>query len=106
MSTSNEELVSALRSSLVEREQLRRERDELRATMSEPIAIVSMGCRFPGGVASPEDLWRLVADGVDAVGGFPTDRGWNIDCLFDNDPDQPGTSYVQEGGFLHGAAGA
>ncbi|QSY50334.1 SDR family NAD(P)-dependent oxidoreductase [Streptomyces griseocarneus] len=72
----------------------------------EPIAIIGMSCRFPGGVASPEDLWRLLDSGTDALGGFPTDRGWDLATLFDtdDDPDKVGTSYVREGGFLTDAA--
>ncbi|MDX2878207.1 SDR family NAD(P)-dependent oxidoreductase, partial [Streptomyces ipomoeae] len=83
-------------------EQTRRTRT---APVDEPIAIVGMSCRFPGGANSAEELWRLVADGTDAVTGFPTDRGWDLASLHHPDPDHPGTSYVVHGAFLDDAAG-
>ncbi|MFB7919447.1 type I polyketide synthase [Streptomyces sp. NPDC056061] len=73
---------------------------EAEAKNHDPIAIVGIGCRYPGGVRSAEDLWRVVSDGVDAVGEFPVDRGWNVETMYHPDPDHPGTSYVHEGGFV------
>nr|WP_325120123.1 SDR family NAD(P)-dependent oxidoreductase [Streptomyces sp. GMR22] len=73
------------------------------AVDDEPIAIVGMSCRFPGDVASPEDLWRLLADGSDAIGEFPENRGWDTAHLFHPDPDHRGTSSTRAAAFLSGA---
>ncbi|MFE1775921.1 type I polyketide synthase [Streptomyces sp. NPDC059008] len=96
------ELVRHLRAELSGEQPTAEDPRPAAAGHDEPIAIVGMGCRFPGGVRSPEDLWRLVADGEDAVSAFPTDRGWPTDAL--RDPENPDVRYSREGGFLYDAA--
>ncbi|MGP3939422.1 type I polyketide synthase [Streptomyces sp. 6N106] len=91
------------REALGEREEVAAVVAAVRPADDDPIAIVAMSCRLPGGVRGPEELWELVADGRDVISSFPADRGWNVEELYDPNPDTPGRSYAKEGGFLYDA---
>ncbi|MFF2853005.1 SDR family NAD(P)-dependent oxidoreductase [Streptomyces sp. NPDC058001] len=99
-----EKLRDYLRRVTGELSETRQRLKEVEAESREPIAVVGMACRFPGGIESPQDYWRLLAEGRDAVAGFPDDRGWDLENLFDPDPDAPGKSYAREGAFVYGAS--
>ncbi|WP_040816653.1 type I polyketide synthase [Nocardia concava] len=100
---STAKLADALRASLKETDRLRARNRQLDAALREPIAIVGMACRYPGGVESPEDLWRLVSDGVDATTDLPANRGWDMERIYDPTGELPGRSHTRSGGFLHTA---
>ncbi|MEU4588502.1 type I polyketide synthase, partial [Kitasatospora aureofaciens] len=105
MTTPHDKVVAALRSSLKESERLRQQNRRLLAAATEPVAVIGMGCRYPGGIGSPEDLWDLVASGADATGDYPEDRGWDLGALRDTGVDERGTRVSRRGGFLDAVSG-
>jgi polyketide synthase 7 len=102
--TTEDKLREYLRRATAELHEARERLRDAAARDHEPIAIVGIGCRYPGGADSPDELWRIVASGIDTVSSFPTDRGWDVEGLYGPDPDEPGTSYTRDGAFLYDAA--
>ncbi|MGV9557457.1 thioester reductase domain-containing protein [Streptomyces sp. NPDC003522] len=102
--TNEEKLVEYLKWVTADLHKAKQRITELENGQDEPVAVIGMACRYPGGVTSPADLWRLVADGVDGITPWPTDRGWDVEGLYDPEPGRAGKSYTREGGFLDGAA--
>ena len=99
-----EKFLDYLKRVTVDLRQARRRLREIEERDREPVAIVGMGCRFPGGAGGPEELWQLLAGEGDGISGFPADRGWDLEQVYDPDPGHTGTSYTRQGGFVAEAA--
>ncbi|MHB1539334.1 MAG: type I polyketide synthase, partial [Solirubrobacteraceae bacterium] len=103
MSATEERIVQALRAATKEVDRLRRQNERLLAAAREPIALIGMSCRLPGGIESPAQLWEALSEGRTGLSPFPGDRGWNLAHLHGPDPASSGTCYVREAGFLERA---
>ena len=96
--------LSPVKLALLEIRDLRARLAALETAAAEPIAVIGLGCRLPGGVHDEASLWRVLADAVDTIGAIPAER-WDADALYDADPDRPGTMWTRAGGFLDDVAG-